>query len=151
LYQLLLFLFDIGNQWCIILPFEQSKPEKNLGVCMFLLKHVSHFLSLLQTTISHFYHCFRQRYPLFFILLRRDLDPVLKRHILRLKFRNLFHQFQIFLLKCNNIILNFKVTRLEFVMYRRRGVGINRSLRCCLNNFLFTMFVRGEDLPQLNK
>ena len=43
-------------------------------------------------------------------ILFKNCDPVIKRYILTLKFRNLLLKFQILCLQCNNIVLNFRVS-----------------------------------------
>ena len=49
----------------------------------------------------------------------KNLDPVLRRYILGLKFRNLFLKFQVLRLKLNNEFLNLGILRLEFCKWVR--------------------------------
>ena len=84
-------------------------------------------------------HYLRKRFPfLFLILFNKNLDPVIKGYVIRLKFANLSCAFKIFRLQCSNVVLNFRVSKLEFHSNRRHGVGVTGSLRYAIDGFLST-------------
>src|ERR1035437_11131146 len=66
----------------------------------------------------------------------QNCDPVIKRYVFSLKLRKFFNAFQIFRLQCSNVMLNFKVTFLEFRFKRRQGASLDSSFRYCINGFL---------------